>query len=204
VWNYVNDLFYKMARREGRIASAFDIAQYTCGATKEGLSLHTQTVQAITEEYVTRRKQFKKSKLNWRVSNPKSSRYSLGWIPLKSSAIAYRNGQAWFGGKAIALWDSFVLKNYATGDSGEALALANSAKTHAHAGISTLRLRLRPGPKKIDPSGWIKSLAMPLALTLDSKTSLLRALAAKWRPSASTAIWSRSWLSRNDRIRNNA
>ena len=113
VWNYVNDLSYKITRREGRFASAFDIAHYTCGATKEGLNLHSQTIQAITEECVTRRKQFKKSRLNWRVSNPKSSRYSLGWVPFKSSAIAYRNGQVWFGGQAISLWDSFGLAGYA-------------------------------------------------------------------------------------------
>lgn len=31
----------------------------------------------------TRRKQFKKTRLNWRVSDPKSPKYSLGWIPFK-------------------------------------------------------------------------------------------------------------------------
>ena len=33
------------------------------GAAKEGLSLHSQTVQAVSEEYCTRRRQFKKAKL---------------------------------------------------------------------------------------------------------------------------------------------
>ena len=61
-------------------------------ATLEGIPLHSQTVQAIAEEYATRRKQFKKAKLRWRVSNPDSSKYSLGWIPFKASAISYHNG----------------------------------------------------------------------------------------------------------------
>ena len=51
--------------------SAFDMASYTKGAAAEGLGLHSQTVQtvqAVSEEYCVRRKQFKKAKLRWRVS----------------------------------------------------------------------------------------------------------------------------------------
>jgi len=55
------------------------------GATKEGMmSLHSQTLQAVNEEYVLRRRQFKKTKLRWRVSF--GSRKSLGWIPFKVGA----------------------------------------------------------------------------------------------------------------------
>ena len=39
--------------------SAYDIAKYTKGTSKE-CNLHSQTIQAVTEELVTRRKQFKK------------------------------------------------------------------------------------------------------------------------------------------------
>ncbi|MDO9177556.1 MAG: transposase, partial [Agitococcus sp.] len=59
VWNYVNDLSYKVLQREHRFMSAYDLNAYTTGATKAGLSLHSQTVQAVNEEFVTRRKQFK-------------------------------------------------------------------------------------------------------------------------------------------------
>ena len=76
----------------------FDIAAYTKGASKSGLSLHSQTIQAITEELVTRRKQFKKAKLNWRVSNPKSAKKSLGWIPFKAAGIKCQNGQIKYAG----------------------------------------------------------------------------------------------------------
>jgi putative transposase len=75
------------------------------------MSLHSQTIQAVSEEYCTRRKQFKCSKLRWRVS--RGSRRSLGWIPFKASAIGYKNGQLLYQGKPISLWDSYGLKDYA-------------------------------------------------------------------------------------------
>lgn len=66
VWNYSQELALKVLERERRFMSAFDIAAYTRGATREGLNLHSQTVQAVSEEYVLRRKQYKKVKLRWR------------------------------------------------------------------------------------------------------------------------------------------
>ncbi len=83
VWNYVNDLGFKHLKRKGEFLLAFDIAKYTKGTSKE-CSLHSQTIQAVTEELVTRRKQFKKAKLKWRVSNKKSARRSWDPFPLKS------------------------------------------------------------------------------------------------------------------------
>ena len=110
VWNYSQDLALNVLAREHRFMSAYDMAAYTKGAAKEGLSLHSQTVQAVSEEYCTRRKQFKKAKLRWRVSH--GSRRSLGWIPVKASALSYRNGQVHYQGKALSLWDSYGLADY--------------------------------------------------------------------------------------------
>lgn len=115
VWNFCNDLSFKHTQRTGKFFSSYDIQKYTNGATKEGLNLHSQTVQAIADEYVTRRKQFKKIKLAWRVSNPKSARRSLGWIPFKTSAIRYRQGQVVLFGQPISLWDSYGLSSYELG-----------------------------------------------------------------------------------------
>jgi putative transposase len=94
VWNYANDLSFKVWQRERRFMGEYDIDKYTAGATREGLNLHSTTVQAISKEFVTRRKQFKKVKLRWRVSG--GARRSLGWIPFKASALRYRNGQVLF------------------------------------------------------------------------------------------------------------
>jgi hypothetical protein len=54
------------------------------------------TVQQVCEEYATRRKKFNKWKLRWRVSNPKSNKRHFGWIPFKSGAVVYSNGQLQF------------------------------------------------------------------------------------------------------------
>jgi putative transposase len=115
VWNYTNELSFKVWERERRFMSGYDFAPFTKGAAKEGLNLHSQTIQAISEEYAIRRKQHKKVKLRWRVS--RGSRRSLGWIPFKASALRYRNGQLFFSGldKPLSLWDSYGLSNYKLG-----------------------------------------------------------------------------------------
>ncbi|MFW2068177.1 RNA-guided endonuclease TnpB family protein, partial [Acinetobacter johnsonii] len=71
VWNYVNDLSCRHLKGKGEFLSTYDIAKYTKGTSKD-CNLHSQTIQAVTEELVIRRKQFKKSTLKWRVSNRKS------------------------------------------------------------------------------------------------------------------------------------
>ena len=113
VWNYCNELSIKVWERERRFISAYEIAAYTKGATKEGLSLHSQTVQAIAEEFVLRRRQFRKVRLSWRKSG--GAHRSLGWIPLKASAIVYRHGQIRYCGHFLSLWDSYGLADYELG-----------------------------------------------------------------------------------------
>ena len=53
---------------------------------------------------------FIKAKLRWRVS--RGARRSLGWIPVKASALSYRAGQVRYQGKALSLWDSYGLADY--------------------------------------------------------------------------------------------
>jgi len=111
VWNYVNDLSFKHLKRKGEFLSSYDIDKYTKGASKE-CGLHSQTIQAISAELVTRRKQFKKAKLKWRVSNKKSARRSLGWIPFKKVAIKYADGFVQYGKHQFKIWDSYGLSQY--------------------------------------------------------------------------------------------
>ena len=110
VYNYVNHLSYTHLKRTGKFFSAYDIHQYTRGATSCGLDLHSQTIQSITEELVRKRIQFRKPKLAWRVS--KGAKRSLGWIPFKASSISYKNGQIRYSKYFFGLWDSFGLNNY--------------------------------------------------------------------------------------------
>ena len=109
VWNYVNNLSYRSIKERGMFLSDYDIQKYTKGANKE-LGLHSQTVQEISKEYTTRRKQFKKAKLSWRKT--RGVRRSLGWIPMKSGASSWKNGQVYHNGHYFKIWDSYNLSQY--------------------------------------------------------------------------------------------
>ncbi|TWH71420.1 IS605 OrfB family transposase [Azomonas agilis] len=109
VWNYLNELSARSIRERGRFLSAFDLHPYTKGANKE-LGLHSQTLQEIAREYVTRRKQFKKLRLNWRKSG--GVRRSLGWIPINTGAARWKNGQVYHNSYYFKVWDSYGLSQY--------------------------------------------------------------------------------------------
>lgn len=109
VWNYINELSSRSIKERGKFLSAFDIHPYTKGANKE-LGLHSQTLQCIAKEYVTRRKQFKKARLNWRKSG--GARRSLGWIPVNTGAAKWKNGQVYFNGQYYKVWDSYGLSDF--------------------------------------------------------------------------------------------
>lgn len=112
VWNYCNDLSLRILQREQRFVDADELHRYTAGATKEGLALHSQSVQAVNEEFATRRAHAGKARLRWRTSF--GSRRSLGWIPFKESAVQYRGGQLRVSGlpRPLSLWDSYGLAEY--------------------------------------------------------------------------------------------
>lgn len=112
VWNFCNELSFTHWKRKRAFFSSYDMQPYTKGASKE-IGLHSQTTQAISDEYCIRRKQHKKVKLRWRVSY--GSRRSLGWIPFKASALRYRGGQVWYCGHPLSMWDSYGLGGYELG-----------------------------------------------------------------------------------------
>ena len=116
VWNHVNEVSAKAARPfhgKPKFLSGYDLQKFTAGFSKcDGVSVGSNTVQLVCVEYATRRKQFKKTRLNWRVSNPKSSKHSLGWIPFKGVQVKYKAGQVHFAGQKFSLWDSYGLADY--------------------------------------------------------------------------------------------
>jgi IS605 OrfB family transposase len=114
IWNFANETRAKAASPQyvgkRKFLSGFDLINLTSGYVKEYDSkLNAQSVQAICEEVALRGKQFKKTKLKWRTNNPKSSKKSLGWIPFKSSAIKFVNGQIRYNGHFFNFWDSYDL-----------------------------------------------------------------------------------------------
>ena len=109
VWNYINETSFRSIRERRQFLSAYDLHPYTKGAGK-ALGLHSQTLQCVASEYVTRRKQFKKAKLNWRKSG--GAKRSLGWIPVNTGQAKWKNGQVFHNGNYFKVWDSYGLGQY--------------------------------------------------------------------------------------------
>ena len=113
VFNFCNDTSVRAIRERCQWLSGYELQKLTAGFSQcDGIAIGSGTVQIVCAEYATRRKQFKKSRLNWRVSNPKSSKYSLGWIPFKGGHARYKAGQIHFAGQNFGLWDSYGLSDY--------------------------------------------------------------------------------------------
>lgn len=98
VWNYCNDVNYDSWRKFRRTYSAFDLNKMTSGCAKD-LGLHSQTIQAVCEEYDKSRKQHKKVKLSWR-----SKKRSLGWIPFKGSGVKINNDVITYNKNKFKIW----------------------------------------------------------------------------------------------------
>lgn len=109
VWNYLNELSHRSIRERGMFLSAYDLHKYTAGVSKE-IGLNAQSVQAVATEYVARCKQFKKSRLSWRKSG--GTRRSLGWVPVSSQAVKWRDGHVYHNGHYFKVWDSHGLSQY--------------------------------------------------------------------------------------------
>ena len=91
--------------------SAFDLQkQYKGIRAERDMIIGAGTVQEIIALHAKARKQFKKSKLRWRTSG--GARKSLGFVPFKSGAIKWKQGQIKFCGYHFKVWDSYGLANY--------------------------------------------------------------------------------------------
>lgn len=119
VFNHANELTMKASRNysdAGAVKpvylSAFDVQKMTSGIQKErGYIIGSATVQEVIAIHAKARKQFKRPKLRWRVSS--GSKRSLGFIPFKSRAAQWKNGQVKFAGHCFSVWDSYGLSEYA-------------------------------------------------------------------------------------------
>jgi putative transposase len=101
IWNFCNATSFKAIRDYGKWISSTQLDALLAGTSKL-VGLHSQTVQAISQEYILRRKQFKKRKLRWRIS--KGSKRSLGWIPWKASGIKVAGDKVKFSGTEFKFW----------------------------------------------------------------------------------------------------
>jgi putative transposase len=97
VWNYCNSISLEAIRNQSKFLSGFDLQKLTTGSSKE-LHIHAQTVQAICEEYATRRQKAKKIKLRWR------GKRSLGWIPFKKTGVKISGDSVTYVGSTFRLF----------------------------------------------------------------------------------------------------
>jgi len=110
VFNFCNETSERAIREKQKFLTGFDLQKLISGYTKcDGVEIGSGTIDLVCAEYATRRKQFKKNRLNWRVSNKNHSKYSLGWVPFKAREVKYRSGQIRFAGHLFSLWDSYDL-----------------------------------------------------------------------------------------------
>ncbi|WP_432742582.1 transposase [Methylobacter sp. G7] len=91
--------------------SAFELMKDLKGIRKErGMIIDSTAVQETIAVHAKARKQFKKNKLNWRCSG--GARRALGWVPFKSGAATWVNGQIRYAGHYFKVWDSYGLSQF--------------------------------------------------------------------------------------------
>src|SRR3984957_600228 len=111
VWNYANATSYKAARPfagTGKWLSAFDLDKLTAGATEYFDHIGSETIQRVNAEFATRRNQFKKAKLRWRVSQ--GAKRSLGWVPFKAVQLKRKGNALRFSGKTFRVFERDLLE----------------------------------------------------------------------------------------------
>jgi len=97
VWNFCGDTQRHALKWGKRWPNNYAFHALSSGCSKE-LGLHSQTIQAVCDEYATRRKQHKKRLLRFR------GKKSLGWIPFKGKAIKVQGDGFRYQGQCYRVW----------------------------------------------------------------------------------------------------
>jgi putative transposase len=106
VWNYANATSYKAAQPfagKPKLLTAFDLDKLTAGGSKCFDRIGSDTIQRVNAEFANRRKQFKITRLRWRVSH--GSRRSRGWVPFKAAQLKRKGKSLRFSGKAFRVFE---------------------------------------------------------------------------------------------------
>jgi putative transposase len=106
VWNWGNATSAKAARPFAGTAkwlSGFDLDKLSAGAAEYFEHIGSETIQRVNAELATRRRQFKRTQLRWRVS--RGSKRSLGWVPFKAAQLKRRGKSLRIAGKAFRVFE---------------------------------------------------------------------------------------------------
>ncbi len=107
VWNWANSTSAKAARPFAgppKWLTGFDLCKLSAGACREFECIGADTIQRVNGEYATRRRQFRKTRLRWRVS--RGPKRSLGWVPFKAASLTRRGRYLRFCGKTVRVFES--------------------------------------------------------------------------------------------------
>jgi IS605 OrfB family transposase len=102
IWNWLNNVSRDLWDLEGdnkHWLSQFDAQNLLAGSSSE-IDLNAATIQLIAQEHANKRKQAKKSKLNWRSAKNKT----LGWIPFDTRAVTIKDDTIYYMKKSIRFW----------------------------------------------------------------------------------------------------
>jgi putative transposase len=111
VWNWANATCHKAAYPfggSGKWLSGYDLDGLSVGASEHFEHIGSDTIQRVNAEFATRRKQFKKSKLRWRVSY--GAKRSLGWVPFKAAQLKRKGKSLRFSGKSFRVFERELLE----------------------------------------------------------------------------------------------
>jgi putative transposase len=106
VWNWGNATSAKAARPfvgPAKWLSGFDLDKLSAGAAEYFEHIGSETIQRVNAELATRRRQFKKTQLRWRVS--RGAKRSLGWVPFKAGQLKRKGKSLRFAGKAFRVFE---------------------------------------------------------------------------------------------------
>ena len=78
------------------------------GASEYFEHIGSATIQRVNAQFATRRRQFKRVKLKWRVS--RGAKRSLGWIPFKAVQLKRKGQSLRFSGKAFRVFEQELLE----------------------------------------------------------------------------------------------
>jgi putative transposase len=111
VWNWGNATSAKAARPfagPAKWLSGFDLDKLSAGAAECFEHIGSETIQRVNAELATRRRQFKRAQLRWRVS--RGARRSLGWVPFKAAQLKRKGKSVRFAGKAFRVFEQELLE----------------------------------------------------------------------------------------------
>lgn len=99
-WNFANETAIQYLDKFDKWLSGFDLTKLVSGCS-QFMSIDSNSICAVVQNYAARRNQTKKRKLSWR-----SSKRSLRWIPLKGQLLRLKSDAIRYNGHTFRFWKS--------------------------------------------------------------------------------------------------